>query len=165
MSHKDFFSLLLKLFGLYSLTILLFNVLPPAIPKLIGFGSWYAIFFIPLMLAVPVGLMLLLIFKPTIFINALKLDKGFEGEKIVFGDLTSENILKLASIVIGGLLIINSIPGLISQCIFLFKESLANKKGNPKEYYTIIALALKFLIGYIMIKNFEFISKLLKARG
>ena len=164
MTHKDFFSLLIKMFGLYSLTILVFNFLPTTIPQLIAFGSWYAIISIPAILAIPVGLMLLLIYKPGVFIRALKLDQGFEGEKIIFGDLTSENLLKLACIVIGGFLIIESIPGLVSQGIFLFKESLANKKGDSKDHYVIIALALKCLLGYIMVKNFSLISRLLNVR-
>ncbi len=172
MSHKDFFRLLIKLFGLYSLIICLFNVLPATLPQLIGFftnpynTSWSAsaLFWVALIITIPVLLFVLLLFKADFIVDKLKLDKDFEGDKIIFGDLTSTNILKLACIVIGGLLIINNIPTLLNEGLYLFKESLQHKDNDPKEFWYFGVSAVKIVIGFVLIRKFEAVGKLLGVK-
>lgn len=172
MSHKDFFRLLIKLFGFYSLIICLFNVLPVTLPQLLGFltnsydGSWTvsSMFWVAMIIAIPVLLFVLLLFKADFVVDKLKLDKGFEGEKNILGDLTSDNLLKLACIVIGGLLIIDNIPVLLNQGLFLFKESIKHHDRNPKEFWYFGVSAVKIMIGFLLIRKFDAVGKLLRVK-
>lgn len=164
MLHKDFFRLLLKLFGLYSLTIVAFVILPQSIPQLLLFESGYASFFILLIIAVPVSLFLFLIFKADKIINWLKLEQGFEEEKLNFGDLNTANLLKLACIVIGGIFIIDSVPDFCMQGYYLFKNSVQHQDNDAKDFYPVGVNALKIFIGYLMLRNYEWVGKLLRVR-
>lgn len=161
MLHKDFFRLVVKLFGLFSLTIVLFTVLPQIAPQLVGFGEWYAILFIPVILAIPVLLFLFLLFKTDLIIKWLKLEKGFDDERMMLNNMTSASILKLACIVIGGLLIIDNIPILLNQGLALFKSSLQHHQNDSKEFYYFGVSAVKIIIGYLMIRNFVWVGRLL----
>ncbi len=172
MSHKDFFRLIVKLFGLYSLIICLFTVIPATLPQLIGFftfssGEFWsaaALFWSALLLTISVLVFVLLLFKVDFIIDKLRLDKGFDGEKIIFGDLTSINILKLACIVIGGLLIIDNIPTLLNQGLYLFKESLQHNDNDPKEFWYFGVSAVKIIIGFVLIRNYEAVGKFLRVK-
>ena len=164
MLHKDFFRLIIKLFGLYSLTLLLFYVVPQYVPQLLISESLYSSFTIVLIVAVPVSLFLFLIFKADLIISALKLNKGFDGEKITFGEMTGTNILQLASIVIGGLLLIDNIPTFLNRLFFLFKESLQDHETSNTEYFYFGVSVVKIVIGYLMLRNFVWVGKLLRVK-
>ena len=164
MLHKDFFRLVVKLFGLYSLTIVLFTVVPQIAPQLVGFGEWYAILFIPLIIAIPVLLFLFLLFKTDLIIKWLRLDRGFGDERMMLNNMTSTTVLKLACIVIGGLLIIDNVPVLLNQALALFKTSLQHHQKDSKDFYYFGVSAVKILIGYLMVRNFEWVGKLLKVK-
>ncbi len=172
MSHKDFFRLLVKLFGLYSLIICLFTIIPATLPQLVGFftyssGNFWsgpAVFVAAVILAISVSLFVLLLFKVDFIVDKLRLDKGFEGEKITLGELTANNILQLACIIIGGLLIIDNIPVLLNQGLFLFKESLKHNDYDPKESWYFGVSLVKIMIGFLLIRKFEAVGKLLRVK-
>jgi len=59
-----------------------------------------------------------LIYKPDKIIDWLKLDKGFDDDRIDFQNFNNTNILKLAVIVIGGIMLIKNIPAFLSiRCL------------------------------------------------
>ncbi|MDQ3110867.1 MAG: hypothetical protein M3R17_13320 [Bacteroidota bacterium] len=165
MLHKDFFRLILKLFGLYALVICLFTFLPGTITQLWGFGELTGLLLGLCILAIPVLLFLLLLFRHDIIIRWLRLDQGFDEERINFGDLSSANILKLGSIITGGFLIIDSIPLLLNDTLFIFKASLAGKQDHDKIYLSWGINFVKITLGYLLIRNHEFVSKLLRTRS
>ncbi|MCX6310326.1 MAG: hypothetical protein NT084_01650 [Bacteroidetes bacterium] len=165
MLHKDFFRIILKLFGLYSFVICLFTILPQTIPQLMAFGGFEGIFYLVLAMVIPISLLLLLIFKPDLLINWLKLDKGFEGERIVFGELSTLNIIKLACIFIGGFLIIDSLPVLINQTFFIFKGSITGRADNPKEYYFWGVSFVKIFLGYFLVRKYELVGRILRTKN
>ena len=164
MLHKDFFRLIIKLFGLYSLIVVLFTLLPEAIPQLFMFEASYGIFFVIPMIAIPVIIYLFLLFKTDLILKWLRLTDGFEEEKIILGDMSTVNLLKLASIIMGGLLIINNLPFFFIQSFFLFKDSLHNQTNDNSRQFQLSISAGKILIGYLMLRKFVWIGKLLRVK-
>ena len=166
MTKKDFFRVLIKIFGLYSILTELFSVLPSNIgfvlhdPDLTGFIWLIAV------LIIIFTLFVLLIRKPDFVIRILKLDKGFDEETIQFENLNSISILKLSSIIIGGLLIIDNIPAFLSYTLFAFKSSVGNNGSYTlKDNIYWATDFIKIILGYFLITNRDLISKLFKEKN
>lgn len=112
-----------------------------------------------------VGLFVLLIFKSSSIVTLLHLDKNFESDHINLGQLKTDEIVKIALIIIGGFLIIDNIPIFLSHIFFRFKGSINDLQGNYdiSTFYLIVS-ALKIGVGYILITNFSLITNLLKIK-
>ena len=92
----------------------------------------------------------LFVFKTTWLIDKLRLEKGFEEEKIEI-NVSLSNIISIAIIVIGGIMLIESLPQLCKQ-IFTFFQM----KSILKENQTIGWIILYFLqasLGYLLMTN------------
>jgi len=115
-----------------------------------------------------ISLFLFLIYRPDKIIRWLKLDKGFDEERIEFQNFNNTNILKLALIVIGGIVLIKNIPAFLSYTLFAFKSSAANELNNPiikfgglKDYINWMISFLNIIIGYLLLRNYAYFSRLL----
>jgi hypothetical protein len=95
------------------------------------------------------------VFKPNWIIDKLKLDKGFEEEKIEL-NTNSSTILRIAIIVIGGLMIVDTLPALCKS-IFIFFQQESLFRNYPKTGW-IIFDAVKTVIGYLLLTNSKFIA-------
>lgn len=122
-------------------------------------------------LIVIILLFLFLIYNPDKIISWLKLDKGFDDDKIEFQNFNNSNILKLALIVIGGIILIKNIPAFLSHTIFAFKSSVGNdfngsviKYGNLRDYILWATSFLNIIIGYLLLTNYNYISRILKEK-
>lgn len=170
MTKKDFFSLLIKIFGLYSLTVFIFSVLPSNFIFVIENIDAAGIVWIILIVAVTFLIFLFLIYNPNRIINWLKLDKGFDDDRIDFQKFNNTNILKLAAIIIGGVLLIQNVPSFLSYTLFAFKSSIGNEFnkvnfGGLKDYIHWGTSFINILIGYLVLTNYNYISKILKEKN
>jgi hypothetical protein len=177
MTKKDLFRLIIKIFGLYSLTLIVFSVLPSNLSlmlsqfytgEMITVGILLLIFFTALV----IGMFLFLIFKSDLIIKWLKLDRGFDEDRIDFQNFNVSNIIKLAAFVIGGILVINNIPTFLSNCFFAFKLSMGKNQydnninfGSLKDYIHWATSFLNIAIGYFLVTNYNFISRILKEKN
>ena len=162
MTKKDFFILIIKLFGLYSIITALFLTLPQNISFLVNDFEISAIVYLTVVLVVVIGLFILLIFKTPYLVKLLKLEKGFDNDYLDFGNLTSPEIVKIATFIIGGFLIINNIPIFINQTIIAFHSSLHLMTITPNYKWNWLVTGLNILIGYLLITNLNFVVRLLK---
>ena len=178
MTKKDLFRLIIKIFGLYFVIPNLFTFLNFIIevftPQFdsnvqVNYGGYIW----PIIeLAVIIFLFVFLIYKPDLIIKWLKLDKGFDEDRIDFQNFNIANILKLAVIVIGGLLLIHNIPIFLSNSWFAFKASVgsnfnndnSNHFGGLKEYLNWGITFINIVIGYFLVTNYNFVSKILKEK-
>jgi hypothetical protein len=170
MTKKDFFSLLIKIFGLYSLISFIFSVLPVNFIFVIQYIDAAAIAWIILILIVTFLIFLFLIYNPNRIINWLKLDKGFDDDRIDFLKFNNTNILKLAVIIIGGVLLIQNVPRFLSFTLFAFKSSIGKELntvnfGGLRDYIHWGTSFINILIGYLMLTNYNFISRILKEKN
>jgi len=165
MTKKDFFRIVIKLFGLYWLISSLFST-----------GQFYFISFMPgytlpvilmamLIFLVIIFLFYLLIVRTDILINLLKLDQGFDNEIIEFKNFDLDNILKLGIIIIGGMLILDNLAVFLNQSYLAFKVHTATVADqielNGYSAYQWAVCITKILLGYILLTNYPFISKFL----
>lgn len=118
-------------------------------------------------------LFMFLVYKPDKIIAWLKLDKGFDNDKIEFQNFNSENILKLAVIVIGEILLLKNIPTFLSHTFFAFKSSVQTdfesnriiKYGELKDYIYWLTSFINIVIGYLILTNYNYISRILKKEN
>lgn len=159
MTKRDFFMLLIKIFGLYSMIISIFTVLPSYITYALEDLGLFSLVWISLVIAVIFGLFALLIFKSDKVVSVLKLDKGFEEEKIDFGNLKSTDLIKTGIFIIGGMLFLNNTPEFLSHSYFAFKENIVGTPYPSLEKFYWAVSGINLLIGYLLLTNYHHISK------
>ncbi|MFD0975370.1 hypothetical protein [Salinimicrobium gaetbulicola] len=168
MTKKDFFRIIIKLFGLYSAILILFYQIPYIIQySQFGIDVSSALFVIVSMI-IAIGLFIILIFNADKIIQWLKLDQGFDDEKIDFKNFNLQNIVNFSVILIGGFLIIDNIAVFLRQIYLAFK-STASSSGltsmidtfstDQADYFTLFSSGLSITLGYLMLTNFTRISK------
>ena len=167
MTKKDFFRVIIKLFALYSSTLSIFTVFPTYIGYSINAFDPITIILAIALLIIIIGLLIALIFSADKIISLLKLDKGFDEEYIDFGNLKEMSILKLAIIVISGLLIIDNFPIFLNNCYLAFKDQVSGENiggvfdtfvYKQVDYFEFFISAVSILIGYLMITNYTNIA-------
>lgn len=110
-----------------------------------------------------IGLFILLVFKTDKVVKMLRLDKGFDDDKIELGNLQSPDIIKAGSFIIGGLLILYNIPPFLSYLIQAFKRDMMGLGFDLVQKIDWFTTGLYIIVGYLLITNFGFVAKLLKA--
>lgn len=166
MTKRDFFRILIKIFGLYSLILSIFTVIPQNISNVLFQFDIMMLLVILASTIISVGMFLVLLFKSDFIIDKLKLYKGFDDDKIIVGNLTNESILKLALIIIGGFLIIDYLPAVLFDLINAFKtkSTFTSIEGNNVNYFDIVIGLVNILLGYLFITNYKIISQFLDKK-
>jgi hypothetical protein len=163
MTKKDFFRILIKVFGLYSLITALF-VLPSQLSFVLYELEFIGILYILGILAFIALIFLFLIKNPDTIIKWLKLDHGFDDERIFFEKLDSRNIFKIGVIIIGGLLLIENIPSFLSFTFFAFKSDINRQGLEVGQQINWASSFLQIIIGYLLVTQFDKISSWIKAK-
>ena len=165
MNIKNILRIIFRIFGLYSAINLIFYFLPNQVTYLINaqiffpfdtengiLQTWIYLIIVLLFLIAEIYF---LIINPDLIINKLKPNK-FLDEKIEFGKLDSENLLQIAILSLGILILFDSIPELINK-IFIFSK-ISNMNENTTEDLTtlgikseILTAATKTIIGFVFI--------------
>ena len=163
MTKRDFFRLLIKIFTLYSVVISVFTLFPQLVLlnqmlDNIEFGLVY------------LGSVLLVIFLSVIMvkftdriIDFLKLDKGFDDENIIIGNIDTHSIFKFAIILIGGFMVVDNFPKLLMDFLNEFKFRITSNPFQTHEidYFWFGVRFLNILFGYVLITNCKSIAKFL----
>lgn len=171
MTKKDFFRLIIKIFGLYTVISIFFSVLPGNIFMAFRDINVFMILWIIGSLTLITALFMFLIYKPDTVIKWLKLDRGFDEERIDIQNFNHANILKLSVIVIGGMLLIRNIQAFLSSALFAFKSSASTDFsansfhfGSLKDYTNWTISFLNIIIGYLMLTNYNFLIRILDEK-
>ena len=157
MTKRDLFRILIKVFGLYSGILTLFTVIPSNTVNLVyGFDILLLLVLLSAVF-VSLGIFITLIFKTDSVIKFLKLDTGFDEERIDLGNLNNESILKLAIVIIGGFLIIENIPDILYYTIAEFRNKV-NKFENTAfsvNYASWVISAINVVLGFLFVGNYK----------
>lgn len=164
MTKRDFFILIIKLFGLYILVNSLFYWFVSNFSFAIQNFDMFSLIWMVLALIIVLGLFILLIFKSHKVVNLLKLDQNFDDERIEMGNLNPNSIVKLALIIIGGLLIINNILAFLSHTLFAFKGDLVGMNYKTMDTFNWAVSGLKIILGFILITNYKAVSNILNIK-
>ncbi|MFT6148054.1 MAG: hypothetical protein ACJAUH_000734 [Saprospiraceae bacterium] len=164
MTKKDFFRILIKLFGLYVLINFAFSIVN-TISNLFIDSYGLGFFEVGIYLGMLILLFLLfvvLVFKADTIIRWLRLDQGFDDEYIQFEKFSPKNVVKLALILIAGLMIIENIEVLIGQLtLYIQVRDYGIGGENISKYATIIAVA-EIVTAYFLIREQNWIFSILK---
>ncbi len=164
MSKRDFLILMIKLFGLYSAVATLFSVLPNNVMFALGHIDAAMVVWVLAVVTITVGLFWLLVFKADKLVDLLKLEKGFTDDRIDFGNIQSQDILKTGTFVIGGLLLIKSIPALLTLLFWAFKDDMAGLEFSDKDKLNLTISFLNVLLGYFLFSNYDLVAKRLTKK-
>lgn len=164
MPVKSFWIILLKVLGIFMTldVLLVFGQLFTSIYLMInspyeGDMTTYLLFVIDLILIVLFFLLIrLLLFKPKWVIDKLKLEKDFDDEKIDF-NIDKNSVIRIACILVGAFLFIDSFPQLISQ-LFKFFQQESLFRESPTSV-GIILEAFKCIIAFLLVNNNRAISE------
>lgn len=157
MSPKSLFNIVLKIFGLFLLGDFL-NVISQFISTIpffsmndaeIGSSGFLASLVGLSLIAIYIIIAYLLLFKTNYLVEKLKLDKGFSQQQFSF-DLSREQILLIALIVLGGIILVNEIPGVCRTIFNYFEEKRTFHVVKPVSSYLIIPV-IKILFALLLI--------------
>jgi len=169
MTKKDFFILIIKLFGLYSIITALFISLPQNLTFVFMDFGVHSIIYLTIILTVIIGLFVFLLFKSHHVVRLLKLEKGFDTDTLELGNLTTLEIVKIAVLIIGGFLIIDNLPIFIQQTLKAFYSEIQIQTIESINKWNWFVNGANILIGYLLITNLNIVSRLLninaKAKG
>ncbi len=170
MTKRDFFRIIIRLFALYLLLLTIFNFIPTNVSYL---SYELAIWPVLIILGSAVLMILLFVFllrKSDSVIDVLKLDKGFDDERIEFGNLGSLEIVKIALIFIGGFMILDHLPEFLHYCYLGFKKEISATGLSPFEapglaefwdYFRWFISGVNLLVGYLVLSNLGRLARFL----
>lgn len=105
----------------------------------------------------------LFLFKPDWFVDKLKLDRGFDTDKLDLS-ISYSTILSIATIVIGGVLLIDSLPRLLMEVVAFLQQKKMAFGENPSSKMVILQLA-KTIIGYLLMTNSRAVVKFIEKHS
>jgi hypothetical protein len=157
MSKRDFFIIVIRIFGLYFLVATLFSTLPGMLSFGAQFGDSATIALVVLSAVASIVFFWLLIYKAHKMVDFLKLGNGFEDNRIELGRLSSVQLTGVAILVIGGILIVENLPRFLSEVISSFKSLQFAFIGEGNGYSWIMP-ALNLIIGYLLLTNYQAVA-------
>ena len=167
MTKRDFFRIIIKLFGLYSMILTLFNFIPSNISNFVMYKEelWF-IFIVLGSMFLTVALFLILLFKTDFIIDKLGLDKGYDENIIILGDFKNEQIFKFALILIACFLIVDNFPRVLFEMINIFKTKSSSNSiyGYEVDYFNFIVGIVNIIIGLFLIANYKILSAYLDKK-
>ena len=155
MTPRTLFNIILKILGVFFIKD--FLALIPQIISVFYFltesegsneGIWTLITTL-LILFVYAAISFYLIFRTHLIIDKLKLDQGFDEEKIPL-NIHRSTVLSISIIVIGGILVVDEIPNLCRQLFSYFQEKrMIYGQTKPAIAYSLVS-GIKIILGLIL---------------
>lgn len=164
MTIRNFWRLFLKALGIWIITssvVVALNYLSAVIPF---YNEWsgYALLAILFLAIFSVGIFYLIIryflFKTEWLIDRFKLDQGFDSEKIDIA-VSSQTFIAIVIAILGGINFIDAVPGLCRSLYAFYQQDFIFRQ-SPKSG-TIIFYFVQTVIGFILLTNGAWLSKLL----
>jgi len=169
MSVRNFWTVFLKILGIW-LVIGGFTTVSQflSVFSYIGTynGNWGNILstigLLLLTISVYIFALWLFVFKTSWLIDKLQLEKGFQEEKIEFS-IQRSSVITIATIVIGGLIFIDSLPQFCKQT-FAFFQQKSMLVENPTTGWIIFHF-IKTVIGYLLMTNSKYVVRFIEKQN
>ncbi|MCY1240195.1 hypothetical protein D3C87_673550 [compost metagenome] len=163
-----FWKLLLKIIGLWLLFSCI-SVIPQFLSTISfvkGSIDFQSLLLVWLMLFVTIVIYIMILwiflFKTAWIVEKLKLKNNFNEERIDL-NIKSTTVLTIAIIVIGGLVLAESLPSFCSQLINFFQQKELLK--DYPETSWIIYYFIKIIIGYLLVTNAKSFTKYIEKEN
>ena len=155
MTKKDLLILVIKLFGLSTAVSVLLAIVPTTLTY--SFDQLYTYYMIMIALF-SCALCWFLIFHADHLVNLLSLDKGFDEDRIEFGNVKPVDIIRIAVLIIGGVMFVSSFPKLISQAYWLLREDNIGNEISLDSKVSVSVQVLNLLVGYLLFTNYDVVA-------
>jgi predicted acetyltransferase len=166
MTKRDFFIIMLKLLGLYAVIQLIFTQLPYSVVSVFfGESSFRNGNFFDMLVSLVTGIFALwllytILVKPMTIINFFGLDKGFDEDRIEFGQLSRLDVLKIGIVILGGYLFLNNIIDFVVQCYYGLDKYISNHKPITRFYFSSwLVYGLNSILGFVLLSKYASIAK------
>lgn len=157
MSKRDFFRLLIKIFGLYWFI----NTIFVEVPTNIGYIFSSGIASVPWSLF-SIGVVVLILYgcmtKTDELIDWLRLDQGFDEDNIEMINFNPSVIFKVALIIIGAMLIINSLPDFLMYILYAIEEDISDNTLSAGGNFYWAMDGIKLIIGFLLIRYYSWVE-------
>lgn len=159
MTKKDFFIITIKLFGLFALVTSLFSIIPSNITyALMGIDAT-SILWILFTATMVGGLFVILLFKAEKVVELLKLDNGFDDDRIDLGTINPLDIIKIGTFIIGGILLLNNVPEFLSDTFFWLKGRVVGERNNEETNFNWAVSGINVVVGYLLLTNYDIVAR------
>ena len=159
MTKRDFFILFIKVIGLFLLLSNVFSAFPALVMYSNLYGEWETVLLSVSVALIIIGFFVLLVQHADKVVSWLNLTKGFDDDRIEFGNISKQHIIRLASMLLGGYLIVSSIPNLISALITAFYNDINYIPFTVPDKVNLALQAAYSVVGYLLITNAHLIEK------
>jgi len=170
MTPRQFFNIVLKIFGLFFLREIL-NSIPQLISAILmlfrpeDFTEGLFIFLGGLfILAFYIALTYQLIFKTLFLVDKLKLDKDFNDQIFDF-KIPLQEVLTISIIVIAGVILVNQIPYLVKEIFEIVQTRKLSFGSTKTDYSYIIISTVKIVIAALLIGERQRIVEFITSRN
>ncbi|MDP9078013.1 MAG: hypothetical protein M3O71_11350 [Bacteroidota bacterium] len=170
MTPKTFWTIFLKIFGLYLLWQTLV-ALPSFFSSLLFFSTGedkLAIVKIVIAIAFIATFFIVILryclFKTDWIIEKLKLERGFNEEKLEV-DIHRSSLLTIAVIVLGGLMLVDSLPSLIFNGFeYIQNDTTYSKMRDNRATPYLVSNFLKVVVGYFMVADSRLVVNFIERK-
>ena len=171
MTIRTFWTIFIKILGIW-LVISFLTVIPqfltiiPIFQSKISDNPFGLVAYVASILIITIGIYIfvlrLFVFKTSWLIDKLHLEKGFEEEKIEL-NIQRSTVFTIATIVIGGIIFVDSLPHLCRLTIGFIKENNPIRE-SPNLVWFIFYL-VKTIIGYLLMTNSQFVASFINKQN
>ena len=154
MSNKDFFRIIVKVL---SLLIIVIGVIPTSLNLFFWFKDDLSSGFSLLgYLFISLALVYLMLLKTDFIISFLKLDSGFDSEKLFNDNIKDldKKIIQLSCLIMGVYVLVNSLPLIVIELLKYFKNNINSYNAGVFDLdsnYSIYYNFFYFLSGILLI--------------
>lgn len=171
MTPKSLFAILIKVLGLY-LVLSSISLVPSVISILYAIGSQtsfnisfsFTLFIFALTLTLYILAIKYCLFRTDWIIEKLSLDKHFTEEKFDI-NIHRSTVLKVVTLVIGGLILVESLPPFCQELYIYFgQDESFGPLGENKTVSRVILNGVKLLIGYFLFTNSSLVVNVIEKQ-
>lgn len=150
---RDLLVLLIKTFGLASGLIMLFSNVPLSLFVNFSDEDFYYQFYVVCSLLVSFGVVYFAVFHADKLVKVLRLEKGFENNRIDFGKIDIHGAAWIAVMMVGLLLLVNNLCEMLLAAQQYFSDQMNEIEDVTNAGRNLVLLLLKCTCGYLMVTN------------
>jgi hypothetical protein len=157
MNKRDFFLIMIKLAGIFSL-IGMIDLIAPFLWSMLSIDMEIQELIRIIFLLILTGLIYWFMIKDANrLVVAMKLDEGFVEERIDLGNIKTEDIFRIALIILGLLLLINNLPLFIQHAFRAFQNSVLENEYDDNNKFDWGVASVKMVIGFLLVRNYSLV--------
>lgn len=163
MTKRDLFIVLIRIFGLLVVIRMLFSTLPMTLSYSFQDFSFWQLVWILSLSALTVGMFALLVLKTGKIVDILRLERGFEEDRIELGPINPVVIVRIGIFLIGGILIIHNITSFLTDLFVLFSIRAGSNQFigsmTTPVYHGLGVSSINLLLGYFLVTRYSDIAR------